>query len=67
MPLFIYIYIYYYILYVTIHSYILIITILFWVFLLLYREGLPCIIFANWRGFSGGQRDMFDEVLKVGS
>lgn len=26
------------------------------------REGLPCIIFANWRGFSGGQRDMFDEV-----
>ena len=31
------------------------------------REGLPCIIFANWRGFSGGQRDMFDEVLKFGS
>ena len=30
-------------------------------------EGLPCIIFANWRGFSGGQRDMFDEVLKFGS
>ena len=29
------------------------------------REGLPCIVFANWRGFSGGQRDMFDEVLKV--
>lgn len=31
------------------------------------RENLPCIIFANWRGFSGGQRDMFDEVLKFGS
>lgn len=31
------------------------------------REGLPCVIFANWRGFSGGQRDMFDEVLKFGS
>ena len=31
------------------------------------REDLPCIIFANWRGFSGGQRDMFDEVLKFGS
>jgi acetyl-CoA carboxylase/biotin carboxylase 1 len=25
------------------------------------------MIFANWRGFSGGQRDMFDEVLKYGS
>ena len=31
------------------------------------REDLPCIVFANWRGFSGGQRDMFDEVLKFGS
>ena len=31
------------------------------------REKLPCIVFANWRGFSGGQRDMFDEVLKFGS
>lgn len=30
-------------------------------------EELPCFIFANWRGFSGGQRDMFDEVLKFGS
>ena len=28
------------------------------------REELPLIIFANWRGFSGGQQDMFDEVLK---
>merc|ERR1711871_1147389 len=31
------------------------------------REELPLMIFANWRGFSGGQRDMFDEVLKFGS
>lgn len=30
-------------------------------------EDLPLIIFANWRGFSGGQRDMFDEVLKFGA
>mmetsp|Transcript_36751 Transcript_36751/g.88962 ORF Transcript_36751/g.88962 Transcript_36751/m.88962 type:complete len:2357 (+) Transcript_36751:324-7394(+) len=30
-------------------------------------EDLPLIVFANWRGFSGGQRDMFDEVLKYGS
>jgi acetyl-CoA carboxylase/biotin carboxylase 1 len=31
------------------------------------REGLPLMIFANWRGFSGGQRDMYDEVLKYGA
>jgi len=30
-------------------------------------EELPLIIFANWRGFSGGQRDMFNEILKYGS
>jgi len=30
-------------------------------------EDLPLMVFANWRGFSGGQRDMFDEVLKYGS
>jgi acetyl-CoA carboxylase/biotin carboxylase 1 len=30
-------------------------------------EDLPLLVFANWRGFSGGQRDMFDEVLKYGS
>jgi len=30
-------------------------------------EQLPLIIFANWRGFSGGTRDMFGEVLKYGS
>jgi acetyl-CoA carboxylase/biotin carboxylase 1 len=31
------------------------------------REGLPLVILANWRGFSGGQRDMFNEILKFGS
>ena len=31
------------------------------------QEGLPLFIIANWRGFSGGARDMFDEVLKFGS
>ncbi|KNC83894.1 hypothetical protein SARC_03882 [Sphaeroforma arctica JP610] len=31
------------------------------------KEGLPLIIFANWRGFSGGMRDMLDEVLKFGA
>jgi len=30
-------------------------------------EDLPLFVFANWRGFSGGQRDMFDEVLKFGA
>jgi acetyl-CoA carboxylase/biotin carboxylase 1 len=30
-------------------------------------EDLPLIIFANWRGFSGGMSDMFHEVLKYGS
>ena len=30
-------------------------------------EDLPLMVIANWRGFSGGQRDMFDEVLKYGS
>ena len=30
-------------------------------------EGLPLIFLANIRGFSGGQRDMFDQVLKFGS
>ncbi|KAK9457220.1 acetyl-CoA carboxylase [Dipodascopsis uninucleata] len=32
-----------------------------------YGEELPLMILANWRGFSGGQRDMFNEVLKYGS
>lgn len=30
-------------------------------------EQLPLMILANWRGFSGGQRDMYYEVLKYGS
>ncbi|KAI8340678.1 acetyl-CoA carboxylase [Chlamydoabsidia padenii] len=30
-------------------------------------EQLPLIIFANWRGFSGGQRDMYHEILKYGA
>jgi acetyl-CoA carboxylase/biotin carboxylase 1 len=33
----------------------------------LSHEGLPLMILANWRGFSGGQRDMFDEILKHGA
>lgn len=31
------------------------------------RENLPIIIFANWRGFSGGQKDMYEQVLKFGA
>ncbi|CAJ1961615.1 unnamed protein product [Cylindrotheca closterium] len=31
------------------------------------REGLPVMIFANWRGFSGGSRDMAGEILKFGA
>ena len=30
-------------------------------------EELPLMILANWRGFSGGQRDMYNEVLKYGA
>jgi len=30
-------------------------------------EQLPLFIFANWRGFSGGTRDMYNEVLKFGA
>jgi len=30
-------------------------------------EGLPLFILANWRGFSGGMRDLFDGVLQNGS
>ncbi|KAK9486980.1 acetyl-CoA carboxylase [Lipomyces starkeyi] len=32
-----------------------------------HGEELPLVILANWRGFSGGQRDMYNEVLKYGS
>lgn len=31
------------------------------------REKLPIMVFANWRGFSGGMKDMYDQVLKFGS
>lgn len=31
------------------------------------KEGLPAMIFANWRGFSGGSRDMSGEILKFGA
>nr|XP_032525604.1 acetyl-CoA carboxylase-like [Danaus plexippus plexippus] len=31
------------------------------------RENLPIIIFANWRGFSGGQKDMYEQILKFGA
>ncbi|XP_078451558.1 acetyl-CoA carboxylase-like isoform X2 [Lampetra planeri] len=31
------------------------------------REGLPLMVFANWRGFSGGMKDMHDQVLKFGA
>lgn len=33
----------------------------------LNKEELPLFIFANWRGFSGGMRDMYDQVLKYGA
>ncbi|XBW38089.1 hypothetical protein QEN19_003676 [Hanseniaspora menglaensis] len=32
-----------------------------------FGEQLPLMILANWRGFSGGQKDMYNEVLKFGS
>lgn len=31
------------------------------------REELPLFVFANWRGFSGGMKDMYDQVLKFGA
>lgn len=31
------------------------------------QEGIPLMVFANWRGFAGGLRDMFGEVLKFGA
>lgn len=33
----------------------------------LNEEGLPLMMFANFRGFAGGLRDMFGEILKYGS
>ncbi len=29
----------------------------------LNREGLPLIVFANWRGFSGGMKGTFTPVV----
>ncbi|XP_073263627.1 acetyl-CoA carboxylase 1 isoform X2 [Populus alba] len=31
------------------------------------REELPLFILANWRGFSGGQRDLFEGILQAGA
>jgi acetyl-CoA carboxylase/biotin carboxylase 1 len=31
------------------------------------REGLPLVIFANFRGFSGGMSDMLQSILKEGA
>ncbi|MCL4129408.1 UNVERIFIED_CONTAM: hypothetical protein GTU68_007193 [Idotea baltica] len=31
------------------------------------HEELPLIIFANWRGFSGGMKDMYEQVVKFGA
>ena len=31
------------------------------------RENLPLMIFANWRGFSGGMKDMYDQIIKFGA
>lgn len=31
------------------------------------KEQLPLMIFANWRGFSGGMKDMYEQVLKYGA
>lgn len=31
------------------------------------KESLPLFVIANWRGFSGGQRDLLEGVLQAGS
>ena len=31
------------------------------------KEELPLVVLANWRGFSGGMKDMFDQVVKFGA
>lgn len=31
------------------------------------REDLPLVIFANWRGFSGGMKDMYEQIVKFGA
>ncbi|XP_056647760.1 acetyl-CoA carboxylase isoform X2 [Diorhabda sublineata] len=31
------------------------------------KEDIPLIIFANWRGFSGGMKDMYEQIVKFGA
>lgn len=31
------------------------------------HEELPLMIFANWRGFSGGMKDMYEQIVKFGA
>jgi hypothetical protein len=31
------------------------------------HEELPLMVFANWRGFSGGMKDMYEQVVKFGA
>lgn len=31
------------------------------------KEELPLIILANWRGFSGGMKDMYEQIVKFGA
>ncbi|XP_064542878.1 acetyl-CoA carboxylase isoform X1 [Drosophila montana] len=31
------------------------------------HEELPLIVFANWRGFSGGMKDMYEQIVKFGA
>ncbi|XP_043262709.1 acetyl-CoA carboxylase isoform X1 [Colletes gigas] len=31
------------------------------------KEELPLFIFANWRGFSGGMKDMYEQIIKFGA
>ncbi len=31
------------------------------------HEELPLVVFANWRGFSGGMMDMYEQVIKFGA
>lgn len=31
------------------------------------REEIPLMIFGNWRGFSGGMKDMYEQILKFGA
>ncbi|XP_055920497.1 acetyl-CoA carboxylase isoform X2 [Eupeodes corollae] len=31
------------------------------------REELPLLVFANWRGFSGGMKDMYEQIVKFGA